>query len=496
MILVGFDGVQHDNSVCAYIDGVIKYAKSERCTGIKHDKQSLSWVVLKLKEWGVDIDEVDAFASDWNSTILEVPNPKFTIDPFVGTYTPLNAGYPIHGKKSKNITLNHHFAHAWSNLNFDLNQSKALVVDGYGWDRYSSWLYKNRLNEIDMFKWCTSGRLLATLGTSMGMGGMRLDIPGKIMGLQSYGEPDQEFIDHWLCAVPHGMDELRDRIEGFNFTQDLSNQDNINFISTIFQLGFENQKIYFDYYDKGDKLIFSGGTAQNVNWNRDFLDLGYELDIQPHVSDECISIGCVRYLCHLYGVDFSFENFPYCQDDEAPSTQPSNETIEQVSNLLASGKIVGWYQGHGELGPRALGNRSILMNPSVKDGKDTINQKVKHREWWRPFGASVKQDKASEYFDLDNSPYMLYTAKVLNSNLHSITHVDGTCRHQTVTPEQNPLFYDLLDAFESKTGLPVLLNTSLNLGGKPIAGKIEEAIELFNTSEMDALCVGNDLYIK
>jgi carbamoyltransferase len=136
------------------------------------------------------------------------------------------------------------------------------------------------------------------------------------------------------------------------------------------------------------------------------------------------------------------------------------------------------------------------MRPDIPNGKDIINQKVKHREWWRPFGASVKQDKASKYFDLDNSPYMLYTAKVLKDDLPSITHADGTCRHQTVTPEQNSVFYNLLDAFESKTGLPVLLNTSLNLGGKPIAGKIEEAVELFQNSEMDALCVGDELYVK
>ena len=134
------------------------------------------------------------------------------------------------------------------------------------------------------------------------------------------------------------------------------------------------------------------------------------------------------------------------------------------------------------------------MDPRIKNGKQILNDKVKHREWWRPFGASVKEDKADKYFDISYSPYMMFTSKVLVKNLPSITHVDGTCRHQTVNKNQNKLFYQLLDSFEKKTGLPVLLNTSLNLGGDPIVSNTKLALDVLKKSKMDNICIGNKIF--
>tara|TARA_B100000085_G_C18133506_1_gene346273 strand:- start:52 stop:453 length:402 start_codon:yes stop_codon:yes gene_type:complete len=127
------------------------------------------------------------------------------------------------------------------------------------------------------------------------------------------------------------------------------------------------------------------------------------------------------------------------------------------------------------------------MSPMVKDGKDILNSRVKRREWWRPFGASVIKERALDYFDIGESPYMLYNGRVKVSGLDPITHVDGTCRHQTVTYDSNPAFYKLLSAFEKKTGCPVLLNTSLNIGGKPIASTPETSL----VPGLDTLFIGN-----
>ena len=162
--------------------------------------------------------------------------------------------------------------------------------------------------------------------------------------------------------------------------------------------------------------------------------------------------------------------------------------------MLSQNKIVGWYQGHGEYGPRALGNRSILMNPCMENGKDFINQKVKNREWWRPFGASIKEERSSDYFDIKYSPYMLFSSKVLKKVIPAVTHVDNTCRHQTVNINQNYYFYKLLDAFENKTKIPILLNTSLNEGGKPICSTIEQAKKVLKKTKLDYLCVGDNIY--
>ena len=156
---------------------------------------------------------------------------------------------------------------------------------------------------------------------------------------------------------------------------------------------------------------------------------------------------------------------------------------------------MGYFQGRSEVGPRALCHRSILANPTIKENLDRVN-KIKKREWWRPYGASVLEEKADKYFDINYSPYMLFNCKVKNNNLPSITHVDKTCRPQTVNKGQNKYFYDLIHSFYEITGTPILLNTSLNLGGKPICSTIKDAKEVLKTTNLDFLCVGNSIYSK
>jgi carbamoyltransferase len=190
---------------------------------------------------------------------------------------------------------------------------------------------------------------------------------------------------------------------------------------------------------------------------------------------------------------FDMKGFPYIQNDVAPSVEPSDETIRTVAKYLSEGKTVAWYQGHGEVGPRALGNRSILMDSRISDGKEIINR-IKNRESYRPFGASVLAELANEYFDmLCEDEYMLYTCQVKTDTLPAITHIDGSCRIQTVG-DKNPVFKKLLEEFYSLTKCPLLLNTSLNLAGKPIAGYPETAIELLKNTSLDCAVVGNTIY--
>jgi carbamoyltransferase len=213
--------------------------------------------------------------------------------------------------------------------------------------------------------------------------------------------------------------------------------------------------------------------------------------IDPWAYDVGCSIGALNYLLDKHNIKRYAD---WKQDDENPQDEPSLYTILEVVQLLAEGKVVGWYQGNGEVGPRALGNRSILYDPSREDAKEKVN-KIKQREWWRPFGASVLENKASQFFDLPESRYMLFNSNVLYSGIPGVTHVDGTCRHQTV-PDNDTPFQWLLTYFELETGLPVLLNTSLNVKGKPLCSTIEQAVQLFKNTELDALCVGDTLYKK
>lgn len=170
----------------------------------------------------------------------------------------------------------------------------------------------------------------------------------------------------------------------------------------------------------------------------------------------------------------------------------SESMLETVATLLAEGNVVGIYQGRMEWGPRALGNRSILADPRDPHMQDVVNRKIKFREGFRPFAPSVLADHASDYFDVPReSPFMLQVFDVHPEKrgvLPAVTHVDGTSRIQTIRRRDNPVYYDLIDAFYERTGVPVVLNTSLNRRGEPIVRSPSEAVACFEETDMDAIC--------
>ena len=188
--------------------------------------------------------------------------------------------------------------------------------------------------------------------------------------------------------------------------------------------------------------------------------------------------------------------YEYGKIDEVIEVKVKDEDYiaDYVSSMLADGKIIAWYQGKGEWGPRALGNRSILADPRDKDMKNILNQKIKNRETFRPFAPSVLKEKASEWFDeATDSPFMLVT---YNANKDKIkympapVHVDGTARIQTVDQSTNPLYWNLIKQFENKTGVPALINTSFN-ESEPIVDTPKQALETFKRTNIDVLVMGN-----
>ena len=264
----------------------------------------------------------------------------------------------------------------------------------------------------------------------------------------------------------------------------------------------ETERMFVDYFKSNtsinDVITYSGGVAQNTIINSEIRKVRPNLYIPPHCNDEGLTLGIVEFLRQYYDQEpFDNSGYPYWQSDETPDSNPSDETIFKTAELLAQGKIVGWYQGNGEVGSRALGNRSILMDPSIRNGKDILNRKVKHREWFRPFGASILEEKTEKYFNWQGtSPHMLYVMDIIDKkSFPSITHVDGTCRIQTVSPNLNS-YYRLISEFNEITGIPMLLNTSLNGGGKPICGTKSSAFEIFSTTDIDVLVIGDEIYDK
>ena len=178
---------------------------------------------------------------------------------------------------------------------------------------------------------------------------------------------------------------------------------------------------------------------------------------------------------------------------------PQKKLVEKTSEMLAEGKVGALYQGRLEWGPRALGNRSILADPRRKEMRGIINQKVKFRENFRPFAPTVLQENAEEFFKIEKeSPYMLFVHEVVEDKrdmIPAVTHVDGTSRIQTLKKKTNPYYYEIIESFKSKTGIPILLNTSLNLKGMPIANTPKDAVNCLQKSDMDFL-VTEDIIIE
>jgi carbamoyltransferase len=167
-------------------------------------------------------------------------------------------------------------------------------------------------------------------------------------------------------------------------------------------------------------------------------------------------------------------------------------THADVIELMTSKNIVANFQGRSENGPRALGNRSLMFDPTFKDGKDFVNE-IKHREYFRPFAGSILEEDVHEWFDLrgmDDSPTMMYAVNCqpgIEEKIPAIIHVDGTCRIQTVSREQNPHYYDIIKAFKEKTGVPIIFNTSFNLGGEPLVETLEDAIRTLTKCDIEYL---------
>lgn len=262
-------------------------------------------------------------------------------------------------------------------------------------------------------------------------------------------------------------------------------------------------------------LCMAGGVAQNCVSNRKILDESgfHGLFIQPAAGDAGGAVGAAFAVWNLFmkkprrfvwphafwGPEYSKSELEKFLTRKKARTvkYEKNALLSKTASLLAEGKVIGWFSGREEFGPRALGNRSILADPRKAEMKDTVNAKIKFRETFRPFAPSVSYDKSPECFDLaGESPYMLLTSAAKKPDWPAVTHVDGTARLQTVRREQNPLFYDLLGEFERQTGCPVLLNTSFNRRGEPIVSSPEDAYRTFLASGLDYLALGPFLLDK
>ncbi len=344
---------------------------------------------------------------------------------------------------------------------------------------------------------------------------------GKLMGLAPYGKPNDELPSFFNEAgwgnrdlvVPTYPNAAQINVHRYPILkEDVKHHAEGEYTQVQKDLAYKIQEQSSDrmchLIEKaveltGEKNIcISGGYGLNCVANYKYWERFPDLNIycEPISHDGGTSIGGAYWVYNkltenevpkkqasvYYGPQYD----PTTYENDLEGCDVTDTTPDAVAALIREGNIVTIFQGRSEGGPRALGNRSILFDPTIKDGKDHVNS-VKHREWFRPFACSIKKENVDEWFDLhgrEETPHMMYAVKCkegVEEKIPSVIHVDGTCRIQTVTPEQNKNYYELIDAFDKIADVPILFNTSFNLGGDPLVETIEDAIDTLKNSDIE-----------
>jgi carbamoyltransferase len=341
---------------------------------------------------------------------------------------------------------------------------------------------------------------------------------GKVMGLAAYGDPEVHSDLATLSVGPTGAVAVdlptllarfdRPNVAGVDVTGDRHYEDLAAHVQQATSDALVDLVRFLRTIDPAPQLCYSGGVALNGVANEEVRRrLGVELQANGSCGDNGTAIGAALAVHHAatgervaepvteyYGREYGHDEIAAAlAHHDGPTVElAGEELIGHVAEAIAAGALVGWFQGRSELGPRALGNRSILADPRDPLVPDRLNRLVKGREAFRPFAPAVLEAHASELFELDGpSPVMLRVVRVRDETLPAITHVDGSARVQTVNRQQNPLFHDLIAAFGAATGVPVLLNTSFNRAGEPIVETPADAVHTFAASGLDLLVMSS-----
>ncbi|HSL52993.1 MAG TPA: carbamoyltransferase C-terminal domain-containing protein, partial [Pyrinomonadaceae bacterium] len=342
---------------------------------------------------------------------------------------------------------------------------------------------------------------------------------GKVMGLAPYGKPlfpTSEFFD-----ITNGRFHFKDTVpQRFRYNERWPNRTSeYEALAASVQSALEDALLYLIRHLRelcsSENLCYAGGVALNSVANERIIrESGFKnVYIMAAAEDSGTAIGAAYY--GLWQLTQHNSQRPILHDAPGRTYMPadisaattssenvhvvnSTDVISDAVELLCDGKIIGWFDGGAELGPRALGQRSILCDPRRADAKDTLNRRVKMREPFRPFAPAVLLEEAANWFDFDGtppeSPFMLRVVDVKpekRNAVPAIVHVDGTGRLQTLTRQNNGRFYDLVQKFHQKTGVPVLLNTSFNRMGQPIIETPSDAIACLLNTGLDC-CVFED----
>jgi len=455
----------------------------------------------------------------------------------------------LDGFKGEIVFPEHHLSHAsYSFFTSPFDESAILTTDGVGeWSTTSIGIGSdNSVKLLQDIRWPHSLGLFYSAFTYF-LGFQVNEGEYKLMGLSSYGKPKYYdlILENLIDVKKDGSIHLNMDYFAFTYDKVMTNQkfselfgikrrnEDAEMKQIHFDIGASVQKVledvllrmveYLYQKTKSKNLCLGGGVALNGVANYRILkESSFDnIHIPPSPGDAGSAVGAAQYLYYSHhkqnrkmesdttksiienvyvGPSFSSDEIRKFLDGKNLKYEIFNddELVKHCAKLIMEGNVVGWYQGKMEWGPRALGNRSILADPRQKEMKDILNEKIKHRESFRPFAPSILEEYTSEYFDMDiPSPYMLMVSPVKKpEKIPAVTHVDGTGRLQTVSKNSNPLYYKLINEFYNLTGIPIIINTSMNVKGEPIVNTPEQAYNMLTKTDMDCVFLGNFMVKK
>jgi len=557
MISLGFNYSQmHDSSACIVRDGELLFAVAEeRISRIKHDAGFPRLAIRACLDFAkLRADQLDFVCQGWPAphSVFAADLKCFLSGQYPATYLNVlnsarlyasmahrNGGFRSFTNyfgptRAKMRFVDHHLAHAISAYSYSgLDNAAVVVMDGRGaWEASSIWYgHGGRLDHVLTIPWPNSLGLFYAQFTQY-LGFMPNSDEWKVMGLAPYGHPGinlNEFISlnhesylvnaQLLLERSNGSSAIAKRL-GPERTPESEIDETFKNVAFAVQDACEVAMLALvklaTQKTNCRNVCLAGGVALNSKANGKIQASGIvdHIFVQPAASDDGVALGAVlapyldnggrlpmRPLRHAYlGPEFADGEIEKALRTYKLRAVKLDNVAATTADLLASGKIIGWFQGRMEFGPRALGGRSILADPRDPEMNAKVNNAVKFREWWRPFAPSMLREVAGEYLEhACDSPFMILTNPVRPEKrgiIPSVTHVDGSARPQTVEKDINPLYWDLINEFGKRTGVPVVMNTSFNLRGEAIVNTPTDAVRTFFSSGMDALVIGSYLVEK
>jgi carbamoyltransferase len=559
--ILGISAYFHDSAACLLKDGELIAASSEeRFTRIKQDQSfPINAIQFCLDEAGIQAEQVThavfyekpflkferiletAFANAPLSFKLFKSGLESWLTKKLWISSKMESTF---GKETSILFAKHHESHAASScFTSPFNSAAFLTVDGVGESETITIGYfeENKLTTTKAQEYPNSLGLFYSAITHF-CGFKANSGEYKLMGLAPYGKPvyKELLLKHFISVDDEGQLTINEKnisfsrstknierklqmILGFSArkpeskSMEQSYKDLAASVQSITEDIMENLVRYALKQYPSKNICLSGGVALNCASNGKLLTRFPEINfwIQPAAGDSGGALGAALLIHHHYlnnkkRVEFKNaylgKSFTNSEIETVLKSHPEIKyhqlgninKYEVVADALQSKKIVGWFDGRAEWGPRSLGNRSILASPAFADMKDFLNLKIKMREGFRPFAPIILEEDAADYFELNTpSPYMLFTYLAKNkTQIPACVHEDNTARVQTINQAQNKNIYDLLLAFKAKTGLPCLINTSFNKRGEPIVNSPTDAINCFFNTEMDVLVMGDFMLLK